>query len=232
MSLSRRKRDYYLHSLGIQPWSVRLPIQKRTYDAEKLNKTVAHQQTDHKIKPPARLLVEKPRPQKNEEQELLKTQDVMRFNLAFLMFSDLLIISELPLHDHNTVTSAQLRLVKSIRLSLGYPANEPEQVLMMNWPLVENNKINHSEEAAFEAVQAQLKKQMEKYQPRYLLIMGATACHYVLRLNKTFEELRGQLVANEFSCATVTYSITELLKVSSLKSSAWKDLQVIRRLPA
>jgi uracil-DNA glycosylase family 4 len=141
----------------------------------------------------------------------------------------LLIISELPLHEHNAITQPQLRLLKSIRLSLGYLVSEPAQTLIMNWPLVDNNKIDQSEEAAFEAVQAQLKKQMEKYQPPYLVLMGVAAVRHVLGLSTSFDEVRGQLIANESLCAAVTYSVNELLKVPSLKSSTWKDLQAIRR---
>jgi uracil-DNA glycosylase family 4 len=101
---------------------------------------------------------------------------------------------------------------------------------MMNWPLVENNKIDQGAVAAFEAVQAQLKKQMEKYQPKYVVLMGAAACQYVLGLTQSFDELRGQLIANETLCAVITYGVNELLKVPSLKLSAWQDLQVIRKV--
>ena len=161
---------------------------------------------------------------------LSEKQSIIRFNLAFLAFGDLLIISELPLQDHKTITYPQLRLLKSIRLSLGYSAAEPTQTLMMNWPLVENNKIDQGAVAAFEAVQAQLKKQMEKYQPKYVVLMGAAACQYVLGLTQSFDELCGQLIANETLCAVITYGVNELLKVPSLKLSAWQDLQVIRKV--
>ena len=84
---------------------------------------------------------------------------------------------------------------------------------------IDNNKIDQSEEAAFEAVQAQLKKQMEKYQPPFLVLMGVAAVRHVLGLSTSFDEVRGQLIANESFCAAVTYSVNELLKVPSLKSA-------------
>lgn len=229
MALSSKQRESYLHSMGIQSWSERLPIQKNVSSVIGLEKKIQHQKIDIKITPPQKLSTLESATKKNEAQVLLQASDACRFNLAFLAFSDLLIISELPLHEHNAITPPQLRLLKSIRLSLGYPPIDPTQMLVMNWPMVENNKIDQSEEAAFEAVQAQLKKQMEKHQPTYLILMGVAAVRHVLGLSKSFDEVRGQLIANEFLRAAVTYSVNEILKVPSLKSSVWKDLQAIRR---
>ena len=148
--------------MGIQPWSERLPIQKNTGKVIEVDKSTPLQRTNIEITSAQKLPLKESVTQKNKIQTLSEKEDQCRFNLSFLAFNDLLIISELPLHEHKAMTPLQLRLLKSMRLSIGYPVGEPLQALVMNWPLVENNKIDQGEDAAVEAVQAQLKKQIEK----------------------------------------------------------------------
>jgi hypothetical protein len=229
MSLSKQQREYYLHSMGIQPWSARLAIQKNTHSPAALDKSKIMPRADMKALQPIKASINSKPLAQQIIQPLPQTGNLARFNLAFLVYSDLLMISELPLHEHKIITPPQLRLLKSVRLSLGYSASEPAQTFIMNWPLVENNKIDQGEDAAFVAVQAQLKKQMEKYKPKYLALFGSAACRYILGLTTSFDDVRGKLIANETLCAAITYSVNELLKVPSLKSSAWHDLQDVRK---
>jgi DNA polymerase III psi subunit len=229
MSPSAQKRNAYLHALGIQSWSLRAPIGKK----QLIKNTAAT------AAPPIRPKETEMPSIKNKAAAdgMLSTPasapaktvaDTARFNLLFLVFADLLIISELPLQQR-TLTSEQLRLLKAMRLSLGYVPAEPSQSIMMAWPLTTNSKIDQGEAAAYQAVQAQLKKQLEKYQCRYVVLMGVAACRYVLDADTSFDSVRGQLIANEQICAAVTYSVNELLKIPALKSVAWRDLQVVRQ---
>lgn len=232
MSLSKLKCDMYLHSMGIQPWSVRSPIQKRqavipTKNNPEAGQLLAKEIASSKISSqPTKATVE----QKPSVLSMIATSEMVRFNLLFFVFSDLLIVSDLPLNERKGLSSEQSKLLQSIRLSLGYPSSQSLQSVVMVWPLIENNKIDQGEAAASEAVKAQLKKQMDKYKPKYVVLMGAAACRYVLGSDVSFDERRGQLIANEQLCAVVTYGVNELLKVPTLKSAAWQDLQVVRQL--
>lgn len=227
------KSDLYLHSMGIQAWSVRPPIEKRK-SLMASSSQVANTPSIKKVADVKKQLPVAPtKTTTTPTPPLLQTavvSDVVRFNLIFFVFADLLIISELPLHDQRCITPEQERLLRSIRLSLGYTSSEPLQSVKMIWPLIESGKIDQGEAAAKEAVNAQVKKQMDLYRPKYVVLMGNAACRYVLGSDMSFDGLRGQLIVNEQMCAVVTYGINELLRVPTLKSAAWQDLQVVRPL--
>lgn len=234
---SKLKRHDYLHTMDIQTWVARSVIEKRKANAPKImleNKTAR----DSVTSPLSREVISH---QQSVAQSLTSDiakkdlavksfKNAVNFSLLFLTFPDLLIVSELPTSENKTITAEQLKLVVSLRLALGYPKSDLLQSTVMVWPLIENDKIDQGERAAIEAVGAQLKKQMEKVRSQHVVIMGATAGRYVLGKPIIFEDTRGQLIADEKICAVVTHSVNELLKIPLLKSSAWQDLQAIRRI--
>ncbi len=80
------------------------------------------------------------------------------------------------------------------------------------------------------ACESILLKQIEILKPKFILILGRVAAHYLLKTTAPLRELRGKVVDVFNAKAVVTYHPSALLREPGLKRSAWEDVQLFQKL--
>lgn len=73
-----------------------------------------------------------------------------------------------------------------------------------------------------------LKKQIQILRPRFILLMGRTACHALLDTSEGMNRLHGNFFNINSTVFMCTYHPSALLHNESLKRPAWEDLKLFR----
>jgi DNA polymerase len=74
-----------------------------------------------------------------------------------------------------------------------------------------------------------LMKQIEAVQPKIIVALGAVAAKYLLGVNDSMANLRGQIYDFKNTKLAVTYHPAYLLRDPRQKAEAWKDLQMVMK---
>jgi DNA polymerase len=72
-------------------------------------------------------------------------------------------------------------------------------------------------------------RQIEIIQPKIIVALGATAAKYLLGVNDSMTNLRGQIYDFKDTKLAVTYHPAFLLRDPRQKAEAWKDLQMVMK---
>lgn len=75
-----------------------------------------------------------------------------------------------------------------------------------------------------------LKRQIEIIKPRFILILGRIAAHFLLNTTQPLGELRGKIFEIFNAKAVVTYHPAALLRNQNLKRGAWEDVQLFQKM--
>lgn len=89
------------------------------------------------------------------------------------------------------------------------------------------NRVPFKEEA--EACLPYLRRQIELIRPKLILLLGATALHYLLGVGSGITKMRGEWLGPYFGAKVMaTYHPAALLRDPSKKRPAWEDFQKVR----
>jgi len=130
-------------------------------------------------------------------------------------------------------------LLRNILHALGRGMNHLPKAEVVRWPMLDDHFEPQHETAARNMLEAMLEGKVFLKPVKFILLMGAEACHYVMpsdRVNEgatpdaTLEELLGLAFNLDiFKCtAIVTPSLSDLLQSPSLKASTWQAIQPLR----
>ena len=75
-----------------------------------------------------------------------------------------------------------------------------------------------------------LKRQIEIIKPRFILILGRIAAHFLLNTTQPLGQLRGKIFEIFNAKAVVTYHPAALLRNQNLKRGAWEDVQLFQKM--
>ena len=159
-------------------------------------------------------------------------KSVPRFKLSIVRAGNLLLVDDGLTGDIDP--QSYLRLIHNILQAAG--ANQaPLSIDAFIWPLqgVRGAHVDQSEIAARETLLAYLSKQQEHTGADYLLLLGDTACRYLLTTNPTHSgESPVQLAPHDHLPLRylVTCSAAQSMLNPALKSRIWQDLQPLRRI--
>lgn len=130
-------------------------------------------------------------------------------------------------------------LLVNILSALGYPRVALPKVEVVRWPREESAFLDRSETAARAMSQAWLSARLEAQPAKFLLLLGAEACHYLLpeaqaplgqNPEESLDVQQGKAVRLEdLNCsAIVVPSLTDMLQQPGLKAQVWQALQPLR----
>jgi uracil-DNA glycosylase len=166
-----------------------------------------------------------------------KAVEVPRFSLSLWQLEDQLLVVDSRQPQQALPTE---NLLQNILLALGYAQQPLPQAHVVRWPIIENRFEAQGVSEARETLAALLTARLEIQPAKYVLLMGAEACHYLLpaeQLAETQDEslinLQGKaLTVNhiiEGQTMIVTPSLTDMLRDTSLKAITWQAIQPLRR---
>ncbi|GAA5317526.1 MAG: hypothetical protein AseanaTS_27310 [Candidatus Pelagadaptatus aseana] len=132
-------------------------------------------------------------------------------------------------------------LLSNILAALGYPRVALPKLEVVRWPYGGNAFSDKSAQAARHMMSAMMTAKLEQQPVKYLLLLGDSACHYLLPdgiegLGETAEVsysgLLGKAVRlDDWNCsAIVAPSLAEMLQQPELKAVAWDAIQPLRLL--
>lgn len=139
-----------------------------------------------------------------------QSQSARRFSLITVRFGGLLWVDNLPLG--RGVDREYLHLIVSISRALGRDGEQPEYSVF-EWPLVKNRQTNQGEDAAREAVEEFVARQLGENAIKQLIVLGE------------------QPVKHGLHTAEIIYSsvsVWSMLESSELKRTAWQELKPLR----
>ena len=131
-------------------------------------------------------------------------------------------------------------LLRNILSALGFAPQPLPNAEVLRWPMFENNYEPQGQAIARETLQAMLEGMLESQPCKYLLLMGAEACHYILseaHLGEGFDpqaslksHLGQSFVMEEMSVsAIVVPSLNDMLQQPLLKRDTWRAIQPLRQ---
>ncbi|MGH1372894.1 MAG: hypothetical protein ACRBBW_12700 [Cellvibrionaceae bacterium] len=131
-------------------------------------------------------------------------------------------------------------LLRNILSALGFAPQPLPKAEVLRWPMFENSYEPQGQEIARETLQAMLEGMLEARSGKYLLLMGAEACHYLLSAEQlgegfdpqvSLDKHLGQSFVLEALSATaiVVPSLSDLLQQPLLKRGAWRAIQPLRQ---
>ena len=163
----------------------------------------------------------------NEPASERQVEPPPRIALSMVRGAGLLLIDEGMPGDSNPAEYFQL--LQNLLFSLGLPSQDLT-VDGFSWPMTRNSAVDQSKEAASEALQSFVERQLEQHQVRYILLLGDTARQYLLAKYRPGAAAPGELV--EYSHATrliCAASAVSLLKNPPAKRGLWQQLQPLWR---
>lgn len=162
-----------------------------------------------------------------------------RFSLSLWRASDDLIVVD---SRHAELALPTEPLLANILLALGLPRQSLSKAEVLRWPMVDHRLAPKGEAAARETVLAMLEGKLEAQPARYVLLMGAEACHFVLpsellpesgglSADESYRVMQGKTHSIESLGATaiVVPSLCEMLQHPELKAITWRSIQPLRQ---
>lgn len=150
-----------------------------------------------------------------------------RFNLAFCLCGDVLLIDSLPPRSQAGFTDLHRHLADAIVASLS-SHNQPmaETPFLLPWPTFASPTLSQSYEDARSAVQHKLDKVLSIHQINVVLMMGESAAQMILDRDEPLESLSGIVFSLRSGVkALASHSLTEALHVPGIKPVIWQNLQ-------
>jgi len=131
-------------------------------------------------------------------------------------------------------------LLRNILSALGFAHQPLPKAEVLRWPMFENNYEPQGQAIARETLQAMLEGMLESQPCKYLLLMGAEACHYILseaHLGEGFDpqaslksHLGQSFVMEGMSVsAIIVPSLNDMLQQPLLKRDTWRAIQPLRQ---
>ena len=153
--------------------------------------------------------------------------DKPRFSLGLWRVSDDLLVID---SREAKLALPTDQLLANMISALGYSLPGLPKAEILCWPMVENAIAGQSESDAKGMLQAYLEAQISRRPAKFLLLMGREAARYALPDPMPFEEVVGQSIPMKTLSvsASITYSLTALLRNPALKSNTWKSIQKLR----
>ncbi len=150
---------------------------------------------------------------------------IPHFSLSIVRGGNVLIVDDgLPGHVN---PSEYLQLLHNILFALG-AGKQQLAIDSFVWPMVKNSKIDQSETAARQTLDAFLSKQVDQLKAQYIIVMGEAAASYI-----SSEALAtGTLHTHpQWKLPLIcTNSASPMLSDPSLKRAVWNDLQPLLSL--
>ncbi len=139
-----------------------------------------------------------------------QSQSNLKFSLIMVRFAGLLWIDSLPLG--RGVDRDYLRLIVAISRALGRDGLQPEYSVF-EWPLVKNRQTNQGGDAAREAVEEFVGRQLKDNAIEQLVVFGEQPVKY-----------------DSHSVETIysSVSVWSMLQNSDLKRAVWQELKPLR----
>ena len=160
-----------------------------------------------------------------------------RFALSLWRVSDELMVID---SRHSELALPTEPLLLNILSALGFPRQPLPKVEVLRWPMFENSYEPQGQAVARETLQAILEAMLEKQPCKYLLLMGAEACHYLLGDDQLGEGFDAKVsiassLGRSFSlealsaAAIVVPSLSDILQQPELKRRTWQAIQPLRQ---
>ena len=160
-----------------------------------------------------------------------------RFALSLWRVSDELMVID---SRHSELALPTEPLLLNILSALGFPRQPLPKVEVLRWPMFENSYEPQVQAVARETLQAILEAMLEKQPCKYLLLMGAEACHYLLGDDQLGEGFDAKVsiassLGRSFSlealsaAAIVVPSLSDILQQPELKRRTWQAIQPLRQ---
>lgn len=151
------------------------------------------------------------------------------FKLAFMRYSDCLVIDSLPPRARHSATQAdahQQILLDKILRSIGLQGGTASDYYMLPWPMFASKSLDQGPEQARLTVQHKLRKTLGQQPVSTVLLLGEAAAQMVLERPEPLEQLRGMLFSLRATVKTLaSASLTEMMTVPGCKREVWADLQ-------
>jgi len=174
-------------------------------------------------------------PKVDTEAEASEAKDVNFALGAWRISDDLLIVDSRKAELALPVDT----LLMNILSALGYPRAALPKVEVVRWPREESAFLDRSEVAARAMSQAWLSARLEARPTKFLLLLGAEACHYLLPdaqaplgqdPEQSLTTQQGKAVRlDDLNCsAIVVPSLTDMLQQPDVKPLVWQALQPLR----
>jgi hypothetical protein len=130
-------------------------------------------------------------------------------------------------------------LLSNMLSALGYPRAPLPKLEVVRWPYGGNAFSDKSPQAARYMMEAMLGAKLEQQPVKYLLLLGAEACHYLLPdgvdglaadAAASYEALQGRSVRlDAWNCsAIIAPSLVAMLQTPELKALTWGAIQPLR----
>lgn len=154
-----------------------------------------------------------PRPIEPSKQQAVvadKPKGALQFSLIMVRFGGMLWVDSLPLG--RGVDRDYVRLIVAISRALGRDGEQPEYSVF-EWPLVKNRQIDQGEDAAREAVEEFVGRQLKDNAIKQLIVLGEQPIKHDSHSTETVYS---------------SVSVWSLLQNSELKRAAWQELKPLR----
>lgn len=159
------------------------------------------------------------------------------FSLSLWRVSDDLMVVD---SRHAELALPTEPLLANILFALGLPRQPLPRAEVLRWPMYDHRLAPKGEAAARETVLAMLEGKLEAQPARYLMLMGAEACHFVLPaellpengdVDVSYEAMQGKAPVIEALQATaiVVPSLCDMLQQPELKAVTWRSIQPLRQ---
>ena len=131
-------------------------------------------------------------------------------------------------------------LLNNILVALGLPRQPLPKADILRWPMFENQYEAQGQEVARETLQALLEGMLESRSCKYLLLMGAEACHFILNAEQLGEGFEPEVSLKAFcgksfalnhlsATAIVVPSLSDMLQNPEQKRDTWRAIQPLRQ---
>lgn len=159
-----------------------------------------------------------------------------RFALSVWRISDDLMVVD---SRHSELALPTEPLLVNILNALGYSATQLGRAEVLRWPMFENRHAPQGEAEARETLLAVLEGMIEAAPVRYLLLMGAQACHYLLAADQlpdkaseddSMAAAEGKTFSLEsLNCTAIAVpGLSDMLRQPQLKAATWQAIQPLR----
>jgi hypothetical protein len=160
-----------------------------------------------------------------------------RFALSLWQINEHLMVID---SRHSELALPTEPLLRNILSALGFARQPLPKAEVLRWPMFENNYEPQGQAIARETLQAMLEGMLESQPCKYLLLMGAEACHYILsdtHVGEGFDpkaslesHLGQSFVMDAMSVsAIVVPSLNDMLQQPQLKRDTWRAIQPLRQ---
>ncbi|MBU3071083.1 hypothetical protein KOI40_14760 [Aestuariicella sp. G3-2] len=171
------------------------------------------------------------------EQQTTAVEVDPHFSLSLWRVSEDLVIVD---SRHAELALPTEPLLANILFALGLPRQPLARAEVLRWPMYDHRLAPKGEAAARETVLAMLEGKLEAQPARYLLLMGAEACHFVLPADLlpengdaevSYKAMQGRALTIEALQATaiVVPSLCDMLQQPELKAVTWRSIQPLRQ---